>query len=111
VPLLLPAVAGATPPSFTWSGATPLTGPGAGNWSNTTNWKGLSAPSGSVGTLTFPALTSAACTTTFPPGTCYQSNNDLTGLTVNALTTSTAASSDDVEQLQALMKIMDPEDS
>ena len=67
--------------SFTWSGAEPL---GTSNWSNGGNWGGT-ATSGSVETLTFPALTSPACTATDPTATCYTSNNDVAGLEVNAL--------------------------
>jgi hypothetical protein len=58
---------------FTWSGAS-----GAPNWSAPANW-GAAAPSGSVGTLSFPALTPSACTT------CYQSSNDTSGLSANAI--------------------------
>jgi hypothetical protein len=65
---------GAAP--FTWSGqATPA------NWSQATNWAGSAAPSGSVGTLTFPALSSTACTSRPQTATCYQSTNDQSGLT------------------------------
>jgi hypothetical protein len=38
-----------------------------------------------VGTLTFPVLSSAACTP-FPKATCYTSENDISGLSVTALT-------------------------
>ena len=41
--------------SFTWSGAEPVA-----NWSDGGNWGGV-VPSCSVETLTFPELTSAAC--------------------------------------------------
>ncbi len=74
--LALPASAWAT--GFTWTGAD-----SSSSWSVGTNWGGT-APSGSVGTLTFPALTSASCTGPTPP-TCYGSNNDITGLSANAL--------------------------
>jgi hypothetical protein len=60
--------------AFTWSGAG-----SAPNWSAGTNWVGGTAPSGSVGTLTFPPL-AAPCTTT-----CYQSSNDLTGLSADGI--------------------------
>jgi Bacterial Ig-like domain (group 3) len=76
---LAPRVAAAA--SFTWSGAAPA---GTPNWSNATNWGGT-APSGTVETLAFPALTSPACTAKPPTATCYQSNNDVSGLEVNAL--------------------------
>jgi hypothetical protein len=67
---------------FTWSGGAPI---GTSSWSNTGNWAGAAAPSGSVGTLTFPPLTNAACTSSPPTATCFTSNNDVAALTVNAL--------------------------
>jgi hypothetical protein len=67
--------------SFTWSGAAAV---GEPKWSNGTNWEGT-APSGSVGTLTFPALTSAACTEKLAKATCYQGENDVGELSVNAI--------------------------
>jgi hypothetical protein len=67
---------------FTWSGAAPVGNPG---WSNSNNWAGASAPSGAVGTLTFTILASAACTASPPTATCYTSSNDVTGLSVDAL--------------------------
>lgn len=78
--LLVPAIAQAST-NYTWSGAA---APGTPNWSNGTNWEG-SAPSGSVGTLTFPALTGAACVANPATATCYTSTNDVSGLNVNAL--------------------------
>jgi len=60
---------------FVWSGQGTTA-----DWSQATNWSG-SAPSGSVGTLTFPALTSTACTASPQTATCYQSTNDQNGLT------------------------------
>lgn len=65
---------------FTWSGAT--TSP---NWSDPSNWAGASVPSGSVGTVSFPDLTSAACTANPTTDACYQSYNDISGLGVNAI--------------------------
>ncbi|MEA2469250.1 MAG: hypothetical protein QOE38_248, partial [Thermoleophilaceae bacterium] len=59
---------------FTWTGGAPVGSPA---WSNTSNWAGGVAPSGSVGTLTFPMLTSAACTASPPTATCLTSNNDI----------------------------------
>ena len=81
--LLVPALASAST-NYTWSGAAAL-GTGTERWSVGTNWEGSSAPSGTVGTLTFPALTSAACASVPPTATCYQSYNDVTGLNVNGL--------------------------
>lgn len=67
---------------FTWTGGAP---PGSPGWSNSSNWAGAAAPSGAVGTLTFPMLTSAACTASPATATCHTSNNDVAGLTVNRL--------------------------
>lgn len=67
---------------YTWSGGSAL---GGGNWSDATDWASGSAPSGSVGTLTFPALTNAACTASPPQQSCYQSTNDVTGISADAL--------------------------
>jgi hypothetical protein len=67
--------------NFTWSGAG---APGEDKWSNLSNWGG-SAPSGSVGTLTFPPLGSPACAPTPPAATCYQATNDLAGLSVESI--------------------------
>jgi Bacterial Ig-like domain (group 3) len=82
--LLASAVAQAST-NYTWTGAAPNMGLGSSNWSNVLNWEGAAAPSGSVGTLTFPALTSGACTANPATATCYTSTNDVTGLTVNAI--------------------------
>jgi len=69
--LALPAVAAAQP-DFTWSGASGLDQ----NWSDGGNWSGAGAPSGAVGTLGFPACATAGC---------YQSTNDVSGLSADAL--------------------------
>ncbi len=69
--------------AFTWTGADSV---GNANWSDATNWGGIApTDSESVGALTFPALTSAGCTASSPTDTCYTSNNDLTGLSVNGV--------------------------
>jgi hypothetical protein len=78
--VLAPASAAALT-DYTWVGAA---APGSANWSSATNWGG-SAPSGSVGTLTFPALTSGACTATPPTATCYASSNDVVGLNASGI--------------------------
>jgi hypothetical protein len=77
--LLLPATAGATT-SFTWEGE----GPSGSQWSNAANWGGT-APSGKVGTLTFPWLTNTACTSEPETGTCYTSANNVAGLEATEL--------------------------
>jgi hypothetical protein len=81
--LVLPASAAAQ--NFTWAGIT--TSP---TWSTAGNWAGLVAPSGSVGTLNFPELTSTKICLPPPlhePGepTCYITENDIDGLSANAI--------------------------
>ncbi len=76
------AAGSAAAASFTWTGAAALE---EAKWSDTLNWEGHTAPSGSVETLTFPALTSPACTAEPPPTNCYASENDVSGLTVDAI--------------------------
>jgi hypothetical protein len=66
---------------FRWTGGAPL---GDGNWSIGANWSGGAAPSGSVGTLKFPKL-GGGCGVTQSSKTCYSSDNDLHGLTANAI--------------------------
>jgi hypothetical protein len=78
--LAVPA-ASAVAANFNWSGS----GPFGSKWSNGTNWEGT-PPSGAVGTLNFPALTSPACTAKPTTATCYSSLNDVAGLSANALT-------------------------
>ena len=68
---------------YTWAGA--ATGANSGDWSNTINWAGGVAPSGTVGTLDFPQLTSAACTGSSYEAACYDSVDDITGISANAL--------------------------
>jgi hypothetical protein len=70
---------------FTWTGATPTLTPEAANWSKGTNWEGAVALSNPIGTLTFPALTGLSCTTQPPTSTCYSSHNDISGLSVGAI--------------------------
>lgn len=79
--LVGPATASALT-NYTWSGAAT---PSTESWSTGTNWEGSAAPSGTVGTLTFPALTSPACEFGTSTGTCYHSNNDVSGINVEKL--------------------------
>jgi hypothetical protein len=72
--LALPSSAAAAVPNFTWSG-----GAGAPNWSAAANWVGGTAPGGSVGTLSFPALSAGLCTA------CYQSSNDVSAVTASGI--------------------------
>jgi hypothetical protein len=67
--------------NFTWTGE----GAFGSGWSGATNWEAGVAPSGKVGTLSFPALTGSVCTADPQTATCYRSNNDVSGLEVNAL--------------------------
>jgi hypothetical protein len=73
----------ASMPSFTWAGRSTV----SENWSVAKNWEGNTAPtaSASVGTLTFPRLTSTECTAEEETHPCYFSFNDLSGLTAEAL--------------------------
>ncbi len=82
--LMMPASASAAT-NYTWGGthSTPA-------WSEAGNWNGGVAPSGSVGTLTFPELTSKKICLPPPPPepgspTCYITKNDIEGLSANAL--------------------------
>jgi hypothetical protein len=79
--LVLAPVAGATVPSFTWTGEA-----AESSWSAAKNWEGETAPSspGPV-TLDFPQLTSPACASASTSGTCYLSDNDMSGLSVESL--------------------------
>ena len=66
---------------YTWSGG----GSAPGNWSAGANWSGNAAPSGTVGTLTFPPLTSSACSASPPTTACYNSVDDISGLSAAGL--------------------------
>jgi hypothetical protein len=71
---------------FTWTGKADLSPEAeAESWSNPGNWQGP-VPTGSVGTLTFPALPEPPCGQ--QPNEfvgCYLSKNDINGLAVNAI--------------------------
>jgi hypothetical protein len=67
-------------PSLTWAGAASSL-----SWSALQNWAGGSAPSGTVGTLSFPDLTSSACLGGTSPDACYDAGNDISGLNVGSL--------------------------
>ena len=57
-----------------WTGAS-----ASSNWSDSINWSDGTPPSGSTGTLSFPALVSGSC------GTCYSTRNDLGGVGATTL--------------------------
>jgi hypothetical protein len=65
----------------TWTGKAAL---GTG-WSHGASWAGALGPSGSLDTLAFPALTSAACTSVPATAACYSADNDVSGLTARAI--------------------------
>ena len=66
---------------YTWTGADTNAG-----WTNGDNWAGGLSPTGTVGNLIFPQLTSAACTASPATATCYKANGDNgTGLGANGL--------------------------
>jgi len=79
--IALVAASPAVAVNFEWTGATPLANSDAANWSNSTNWDSDSAPTGTVGTLSFPALPSCDQSV----ATCYVSYNDLLFLRANAV--------------------------
>ena len=78
----LPTAGSAAATDFTWSGAAPV---GESNWSDGKNWQGGTAPSGTVETLTFPTPPSAACEELSVLDTCGNTNNNISGLSVNSL--------------------------
>lgn len=82
--LLIYAPAAASAANFTWTGAADLA-PEQESWSNPANWEGT-VPAGSVGRLIFPARPEPPCgeqRNEFEA--CYLSRNDISGLTVNAI--------------------------
>jgi hypothetical protein len=81
--LVLAPSAEATVSSFKWTGA--AVG-GTRGWSDSTNWEAGSIPSSSGPVaLEFPMLTSASCTSSPPTDTCYESENDESGLIVESM--------------------------
>lgn len=80
---LMPAVASAQLANFTWSGqAQQSSNP---FWSAPANWKGHSAPGGSVGKLIFPRLGGGCSPASSSVKTCYFAGNDLSGLSTQAI--------------------------
>jgi len=77
---LLMLASSASAANFTWTGASTE----SHNWSDATNWGGT-APTGTLGTLEFPKLTSAACTAEPVIAACYETANDISGLNLNAI--------------------------
>jgi hypothetical protein len=80
----IPTVTNAALPSFTWSGG-PRTQAFEAGWSNPKNWEGGTAPSGKVGTVAFPDLAASAMCSEDPFSACWESENNLAGLEVNAV--------------------------
>jgi hypothetical protein len=80
-------VATAFSPAYTWNG-----GGTTHSWDSGSNWvggtppaaPGITGPAGTVGTLTFPNLTSGGCLSG-PGDACYEADNDIPGLSVNGL--------------------------
>jgi hypothetical protein len=74
-------------PSFTWSGRSEVSSESSFDWSLGANWQGEEVPKSGelVRTLTFPRLASPACDAEVPADACYDSYNDLSGLSVGAL--------------------------
>lgn len=79
--LAVPAVAGAA--TFAWSGGAAK---GSPDWSEDANWLGGLAPSapGPV-TLAFPRLAGTSCASSSPLEACYESDDNLSSLQVEAL--------------------------
>jgi RHS repeat-associated protein len=75
------AASSAAGADFTWSGEAPA---GEPNWSNGANWVGGAAPSGSVGALNFPQLSSTSCGN-IPQAACYTTTNNVPGLVANSI--------------------------
>ena len=69
--------------NFTWTGVSSTTE----DWSSYENWEGEVAPTSStaIGTLTFPRLTSTACTAEEENHPCYTSANDVPGLSAESI--------------------------
>jgi hypothetical protein len=81
--LALVSVAGASAQSLTWTGGALA---GSPNWSLGANWEKEVAPtsSTSIEELDFPYLENR-CAAAEPADTCYESENDLNGLTVESM--------------------------
>jgi hypothetical protein len=81
--LVVAPLAVAAPTSFTWAGRSTITE----EWSEANNWEADVAPTAptEISTLTFPRLTSTACTLEEELHPCYISYNDVTGLSAEAL--------------------------
>jgi hypothetical protein len=79
--LIAPAADAAS--TFRWSGGAGLDSRG---WTDTANWEAGVIPSSSEPVaLEFPRLTSASCTSSPPTDTCYESENDVSGLNVESM--------------------------
>jgi hypothetical protein len=72
----LATISNASAADFTWTGGAPSSSP---QWSDAANWASGTAPSGSVGTLAFPALANCGQTT------CNVGIDDISGLQAQGL--------------------------
>lgn len=79
--VLLASATAADASTFKWSGDAAASNIG---WSNANNWVGNSAPSGTVN-LEFPHLSRTACNSEPPTEACYESEDDVSGLTAESL--------------------------
>src|SRR5271168_3275928 len=75
--------------NYTWVGGAPT---GTPQFTSLANWSGDTVPKGAVGTLSFPTLTSAACTAEPATGTCYSATDNSGGLSATALSIDASAS-------------------
>jgi len=66
---------------YVWTGG----GTAPSTWSAAGNWSGPTAPAGTVGTLTFPDLNSCDNLTSAPSTACYDSADDIAGLSATGL--------------------------
>lgn len=74
--------------TFRWSGGAAVASRG---WGNSGNWEGGLVPSSlEPVALEFPQLTSADCTASPPADTCYESENNVSGLDVESMNVETS---------------------
>ena len=83
--------ASAASATATWTGGAGISSSKSTDWSNTANWSSSPGVPSGTDALSFPVLTSSACTSSSstPADTCYTSNNNISGLTPKSLTIAT----------------------